>query len=268
MKPYVAIWIFLFFSIDITRAEDIAESLPESIYQARVSIIIDDLGYSLKQGHLLAAFPFDLTISIIPFTPYSTDIARLIYRSDKEVMLHAPMETLNQKKWEQGLSSEMTERELTGTIDKMLHNIPHVKGVNNHGGSKLTQDRSRMNWVMSHLAQKRLYFIDSRTIASSAAIDAASSAEVAHNSRDIFLDNNKSHQHIREQIQKLRTVALNKGKAIGIGHPYPETMTILMEELPKFVADGIQIVSASKIVEKNDKLTVTDQYTRHLIVLE
>ncbi len=249
-------------------AEDIAESIPESVYQAKVSIIIDDLGYSLQQGHLLAAFPYDLTIAIIPFAPYSADIAEIANRFNKEVMLHAPMETLNTKKWESGLSTTMSQEELTRNIDNMLNNIPHVRGVNNHGGSKLTQDRDRMTWIMSHLAQKQLYFIDSRTIATSAAATAAFNAELAHNSRDVFLDNNKNHEHIRKQIQKLRDLALAKGKAIGIGHPYPETMTILLEELPNFTSKGIQIVSASKIVEKGDKIANFDQMIGYLTVLE
>lgn len=229
-------------------AEDIVESIPDAAYLARVSIIIDDLGYGLKPGQMLAESPFDLTLAIIPFTPYGNRIARLAFVNRKEVMLHAPMEPLSKRKWEAGLTVAMGEFELVENMAKMLHDIPYVQGVNNHGGSRLTQDHDRMAWMMSFLAQKQLYFIDSRTTANSQAEEAAKWAKVAHSRRDIFLDNQKSSIMIRQQIDKLRALALKRGVAIAIGHPYPETLAALDEALPKFAEQGVEIVPVSKLI--------------------
>lgn len=229
-------------------AEDLAESHLQAAQRARISIIIDDLGYSLAPGKILAAMPWPITFAIIPFTPHGAHIAELAHTKKKEVMLHAPMETLTRRKWELALNVNMDEQELFRTIDTMLTDIPYVKGVNNHGGSKLTQDRNRMDWVMSYLAQRQLYFIDSRTIASTTAAAAAKGAALAYRSRDLFLDNDRSPEQIHKQLEKLRMISLDKGEAIGIGHPYPETLQTLRKTLPRFQREGIHLVSVSQIV--------------------
>ncbi len=239
------------------QAEDIAETIPASIVRGKVSIIIDDLGYKLSPGKHLATLPYPLTLAIIPFTPYGSDIAQLAAEQNKEVMLHAPMEPLNAGRWEAGLTARMDAIEILATVEGMLNDIPHVKGVNNHGGSRFTQDRERMSAVMAVLASRHLYFIDSRTIASSLAAEAADGANIPYSERDVFLDNEKSAASIRQQLVKLRDIALSDGQAIGIGHPYPETFRALLEELPYFTQQGIAVVSASELVSQSTPPTAS-----------
>ncbi len=274
---YVALGISFIFSATTAIAEDIAESLPERFiapppitqsippstnassttsafdanptYHARISIIIDDLGYQYAPAKTLIDLPYALTLAIIPFTPYSSAIANLAQSKHKEVMLHAPMEALGPDQWEKGLTSSMNENETVITLESMLKNVPYAEGVNNHGGSKLTQNREHMDRLMSFLASKELYFIDSRTIASTVAASSAESAGIAFSERDVFLDNVKSVDLIRIQIEKLRVLALKQGHAIGIGHPYPETLESLAEELPKLQQYGIQIVNISELIQ-------------------
>jgi len=229
-------------------AEDLAEEVADAAIRAQISIIIDDLGYQLDQGKALARLPHRFTIAIIPFTPYGSDIARYAYQNKKEIMLHAPMEPLGTSKWEAGLTAKMGEQELIRTMSSMLKDIPHAVGINNHGGSKLTQDRGRMQWIMQFLARKQLYFVDSRTIANTTASNAASHAAVRNSSRDVFLDNDKSPDLIKVQLNKLRQIATKRGYAIGIAHPYPETISTLVEELPKLYRQGILLVDASRLL--------------------
>ncbi|WP_086929828.1 divergent polysaccharide deacetylase family protein [Agarilytica rhodophyticola] len=236
-----------------TTAEDLVESYPEAAMRAKVAIIIDDLGYTMAEGRKLAAIPFDITFSVIPFTPYGKKIAHLAHRNQKEIMLHAPMETLAQVKWERGLDTSMKESEFITTMEKMVDDIPFVKGLNNHGGSKLTQNRPRMDWVMAFLSRRALYFIDSRTIANSQAGKAAQHAQIANRSRDIFLDNEKDPEQIQVQLEKLRKIALKRGDAIAIGHPYPETLEALRKVLPEFAKQGIELVSVSKLLKESHK---------------
>lgn len=276
-----ALGILFIFSATTAIAEDIAESMPERFiapppitqsippsisssafdanqtYHARISIIIDDLGYQYAPAKTLIDLPYALTLAIIPFSPYSTAIANLAQSQHKEVMLHAPMEALGPDQWEKGLTSSMSENETVLTLESMLKNVPYAEGVNNHGGSKLTQNREHMDRLMNFLASKELYFIDSRTIASTVAASSAESAGIAFSERDVFLDNVKSVDLIRIQIEKLRVLALKQGHAIGIGHPYPETLESLAEELPKLQQYGIQIVKISDLIQANPPKTQT-----------
>ena len=55
---------------------------------------------------------------------------------------------------------------------------------------------------------------------------------------------------------KLIARARSQGTAIGIGHPYPATLAVLAEEIPRLAAQGIQLVPVSELVEteRNPKL--------------
>ena len=54
-----------------------------------------------------------------------------------------------------------------------LGSVPYSDGVNNHMGSRATADAALMARVMKVLRERNLFFIDSRTTASSAAVTAA-----------------------------------------------------------------------------------------------
>jgi len=43
-------------------------------------------------------------------------------------------------------------------------------------------------------------------------------------------------------------VARSKGEAIGVGHPYSITASVLKDRLPRWEKEGIRVVSASRIV--------------------
>lgn len=67
----------------------------------------------------------------------------------------------------------MDEQTLAVTLRRALQSIPYVSGVNNHMGSLLTQQLTAMDWVMKELYKYPVFFVDSRTIASSVAADVA-----------------------------------------------------------------------------------------------
>lgn len=232
-----------------SQAEDLAESVPEAASRAQMALIIDDLGYSMDQVNQITTTPYSVTLAVIPYTPFGRKIAELAKRHDKEIMLHTPMETLDPRKWEAGLTTRMNQEEILSNLQQMLADIPHVKGINNHGGSKFTQDETRMTWVVDDLKSRELYFIDSFTIASSAGLAAARKADLSHGKRDVFLDNEVSLPEIRQQFQTLKKTALDQGKAIGIGHPYPETLSVLFEELPRLRKAGINLVYVSALID-------------------
>lgn len=69
-------------------------------------------------------------------------------------------------------------------------------------------------------------------------------------SRDVFLDNVAEVDAIVKQIHQLERKAHDQGQAIGICHPYPETLTALRQELPKLRERGFTIVPVSALLRK------------------
>ena len=63
----------------------------------------------------------------------------------------------------EGLSAEEVENTTRAALDA----VPGVAGVNNHMGSAVTADRPMMEATIGVLAEKGLFFLDSRTSADS-----------------------------------------------------------------------------------------------------
>jgi polysaccharide deacetylase 2 family uncharacterized protein YibQ len=68
--------------------------------------------------------------------------------------------------------------------------------------------------------------------------------------RDVFLDNVAEVNAIAREIRRLESKARKQGMAIGICHPYPETLEALRRELPGLEARGVTIVPVSVLLQR------------------
>ncbi len=213
-----------------------------------IAIIIDDMGHNLEEGKRLANLDQPLTLAFLPWRRYTLPLAQLAHSRHKEIMLHAPMaNTHNYDLGPGGLTADMDEQTLTLTLRRALQSIPHVQGVNNHMGSLLTQQLKAMDWVMKELNRYPLYFVDSRTIASSVAGDVARAYSIPSVTRDIFLDHEQTEEFLDRQFRLLIKRAKEKGTAIAIGHPHKVTVDYLEKHLPQLDREGIAIATISGI---------------------
>jgi hypothetical protein len=151
--------------------------------------------------------------------------------------------------------SSLTSDELAARLAENLDRFSGYVGVNNHMGSRLTQDAGAMAIVMAELKRRDLLFLDSLTIGNSVANSAAQRLGVPSAKRDIFLDNDPQVAAILAQLAALEAVASRQGFAIAIGHPYGATVAALAQWMPGALARGYIIVPASEIIDPG-KLTI------------
>jgi uncharacterized protein len=215
----------------------------------RLAIIMDDIGSDKAAAETLLKMPFPLTLSVLPGQAHSTEIADETYRRGDQVMLHLPMEF-------QGSSAKtepvelrvgMPASEVYHLLDKMLAQVPHAVGVNNHEGSLATAQPQLMAELMQDLRRRNLFFIDSRTTAATIAYTAAEQAGVPAASRKVFLDDVETREAILRQLDLAARDAAAEGSAIAIGHPHPVTIAALAEGLPG-IKSRVRIVFASTLV--------------------
>jgi polysaccharide deacetylase 2 family uncharacterized protein YibQ len=216
----------------------------------RLAIILDDLGYDRAAADSLLALPFPLTVSVLPHLPLSTEVAEEASRRGDQVLLHLPMQSEGNgaKTEEVELRVGMTEAQVDTALAGMLETVPGAAGVNNHQGSRATADPVLMAELMPALRSRNLFFIDSRTTASTVAYDAAVRAGVPTASRKVFLDDTQTREAILAQIDLAARDALRDGTAIAIGHPHPATIAALSEEIPRLEARGIRMVYAADLL--------------------
>lgn len=217
---------------------------------ANIVLIVDDMGNSLELGQRAINLPGAINYAFLPYSPHRVSLANMAFRQRKEVMLHAPMSNLHSHPVGQGgLTPNMSQQQFLQTLNTNLNSVPHVRGVNNHMGSLMTQLRQPMSWLMAALKQQNLYFVDSRTTPLTVAKSTATKLGLPSLRRDIFLDNERQHDAIAMQFERLIARAKKTGIAVGIGHPHPETLKYLEKTLPTLAQRGVKLILASQALK-------------------
>ena len=218
--------------------------------QPAITIIIDDMGYNEALGAAAVRLPGAVTYAFLPHTPFAARLAEQAHARGKQVMLHLPMDSFDETPLGPGgLSLHMTQTDFLRTLDQSLQAIPHVAGINNHMGSLLTRHPGAMEWLMQGIRTRQpMFFVDSRTTSSSVAQKLAREQGVPNTRRDVFLDNDRDTGAIRRQLALLLKKARKQGFSVGIGHPYPETLEVLKQELAELEEKGIQLINASQMI--------------------
>ncbi len=219
----------------------------------RVALIVDDMGYSLKTLRDIKDLGLSLTIAILPYSPWAEETARAAQKNNLEVILHLPLESLNDYESNsstQGLiHSRMPKKDVLETLDANLAQIPFIRGVNNHMGSKITAEKEIMSLILARLKEDNLYFIDSVTAGNSIAYNLAREMSVLSAFRHVFLDSEREEEYIRKQLIQLLRLAQTQGMAVGICHPYKSTLKVLSDNLGLFEEYNCETVFASQIVK-------------------
>ncbi|MCP3688549.1 MAG: divergent polysaccharide deacetylase family protein [Gammaproteobacteria bacterium] len=219
-----------------------------------LSLVIDDLGYSLQNGRRAIELHGDHTYAIIPGTSYGKTLARLADIHKKEVILHLPLQAVNSDAPPEpnALNETMNENQIAQNLESMLSEISMIRGVNNHMGSHLTQIDYFMRPIMDGIRayNPSLYFLDSRTSANSIAYTEAINSGLASMRRDVFLDNDHTNpESIHLQYQIWLQQARSQGHAIAIGHPHPATINYLSKSIPG-ASKRFRFLSISKLIDR------------------
>ncbi len=215
-----------------------------------IAIIIDDLGYDRKMANKFIALNAVLTISVLPDSPFLKPIVAAANQHGREILLHLPMEPDEYPNIQPGpgaLLMSMTPDELIAQLDHDLDQVPNLKGVNNHMGSRMTKDPPKIRQVFTVLKKRGLFFVDSRTTAETLCEPSARLLQVPFAERDVFIDHSTDPEFIRRQIKRLVQRAKRQGFAIGIGHPHQTTYQLLREALPELKKE-VDLVPVSQIV--------------------
>ena len=219
---------------------------------ARIAIIIDDLGQQQVAGVKAISLPGPVALSFLPRTQFADAQARAAHGLGKEVLLHLPLQPGGEAKaFPTAIRTGTDHAELRAYFRDALDSVPYAAGVNNHQGSLLTEMPQPMNWLMEEFAlHPGLYFVDSRTSASSIAYRAARQHGVPAAERSVFLDAERGEAAVRAAFHHLVAKALKDERALAIGHPHPETLKVLNEEIPKLKGTGVELVTPSELIAR------------------
>ncbi len=226
---------------------------------ARLAIVIDDLGRDPADLTALGRLGVPITYAVLPFEEHTPEVVAELRRQGVEILLHLPMEAQGGNDPGPGaLLYGMAADELERRTAAALAAVPGATGVNNHMGSRLSADEGSMRAILGVLADRNLFFLDSRTSAKSVGYRLASALGVPAAERQVFLDSDPKPELIRGQFARLLDVARQRGSAIAIGHPFAETLAALAEEVPRAKAAGYQFVPVSYLLDRPSDLAAAE----------
>jgi len=216
-----------------------------------IAVVIDDLGLNRSNTAALNDLPSPLTLAFLPYAGRIEAQTKAAKVAGHELLLHLPMEPLGPQ-WPgpNALTTKLGQEEFEARLQANLNGFDGFVGINNHMGSRLTADRSRMEVVMRELRERDVLFLDSKTNPRSVASKTAGSNGVPNTDRDVFLDHVIDLETIRRQLSRAEQVARQTGSAVAIGHPHNVTIKALRSWLPGLEARGVRLAPISAVVAR------------------
>lgn len=217
----------------------------------KLAIVIDDMGQDLKKLDALLRLDADITVAVLPNLTHSVETADRAYSKGLDVLVHMPMEPKDKEAHDPGdgvVLTTMSAREIKGVMERNIMGVPHAIGLNNHMGSRFTEDEAGMRAALGVVKNRKMFFLDSKTTPDSVGARLAAEMGLKNAGRDVFLDNERDVEYIKARIMEASAIAAKKGRAIAIGHPYPETIEALRQAMPELSKRGIKVVSVSELI--------------------
>jgi hypothetical protein len=229
-------------------ASDIGATIPQT---PAIAIVIDDLGADAIDTRRAVALPKEVSLSFLPYADTSPDLARAGLRAGHQILVHVPMEPEGRTDpGPMALLTTLNSSENISRLDWALARIPGYSGINNHEGSRFTSDRNALVPVIEHLADRHVFFLDSRTAPDTQVIPLARAFGVQSDGRDVFLDDVQTTDAINAELAQTERIAREQGTAIAIGHPHSVTMDVLAKWTAGAASRGIELITASEAIRR------------------
>ena len=159
--------------------------------KGKICLVIDDFGFVHNQ--LVEEFitlDANITLAVIPSAPYSKVIGELAEDGGVETIIHMPMESYEEEynRYTNSLHERLNEQLVEEMIRSAFEEIPTAVGMNNHQGSKATENLQLMKNIARSLKKLDKIFLDSFTNPESRGYITMRRYGVPVQLRQVFLD--------------------------------------------------------------------------------
>ena len=218
-------------------------------------IVIDDFGNNygpVARG--LLELPLPLTVSILPDQRRSERVEKEARKHGHSVFLHLPMEPIDWPASDPGpgaVFAGIGRDSVMTLLDRHSAGFRRLDGLNNHMGSRASQDTEVVNAILDWTAERDLLVLDSWTHHKSKIALLAGAHGRPPLRADLFLDGEgEDESAIADNLLELGEIARERGWAIGIGHPRRETYEILKRMTPRLEDYGFRFLNLSQLAEE------------------
>ena len=230
-----------------------AVSHPPPVRHTQIFLVIDDAGLDLYEVQRFLEIPVPMTIAVLPHLDMTTAVCEAIRRHpNKEMILHQPMEAYDRERPTGPGAIRNTHRptDVRKILDRNLASVRGAVGMNNHMGSRVTENERLMTEVLRYCREHDLYFLDSRTAFNSQVPRVAAREHIHLEGRDVFLDIQRDRETIRKAWESTVRKAREDGYAIAIGHAWSEeTAAAIRDSCQTLMNQGYTFHTLSELYE-------------------
>lgn len=221
---------------------------------ALIAVVMDDCGLSMELARQAVSLDLPITWSILPKLAYSSQTAELLDENDIPYLVHVPMQAQADPDGRAGgglyeIGVGMEGEEIAAAMSRMIDSLPGAFGVNNHRGSRATEDQPTMEAVCDELAERGMFFLDSSTSRRTVAYGVARAKGLRTLKNGHFLDNEPDCDKIAEEMEFAIKLARRNGYVVVICHLRPETVAFLAE-LSRWdlASEGVRLVTLPQLL--------------------
>lgn len=218
----------------------------------KLAILIDDVGMNTSVAQDFLKANMNLSFAVLPFLPKSREANEILRENGYVTILHMPMEGSNDRLNSRTpglISSSMKKEKIYNMFDAAIENVGQVEGFNNHMGSRFTSNEPKMKELLKYAADKKLFYVDSKTSINNVGYDIAKSYGIKTYYCSHFLDNDKDVEKIKNEIRFSVKLAKEKGKTLVIGHYHRNMAKALIDMRDYIEKENVKLVSVKEILE-------------------
>jgi polysaccharide deacetylase 2 family uncharacterized protein YibQ len=222
-----------------------------SVVKGTICLVIDDFGFAQKKDvQDFFEINDNITAAIIPGTPYAKSIGKYADSIGVETIIHMPMESHKEDniKYAVSLNEKLNATLVEEKIRFAFNEVPTALGMNNHQGSKATENLQLMKDIARTLKNMDKFFLDSFTNPESRGYITMRRYGVPTQLRQVFLDHVEEPGTIKFNLDSLTTLSHHMDIAVGIAHVKPITLEVLQQEIPLLESEGYRFIRLSQAV--------------------
>lgn len=236
---------------DGRRPLDVYAGAPAQTGGTRVAIVVGGLGIS-QTGTQKAVelLPPGVTLG---FAAAGNSLDRWMQtarRNGHELLLQAPMEPFGFPQVSPGEHTQTVADAEAGQFDALhwaMGRLTNYVGVMNYMGARFNAEPAALEPFLGELSRRGLLYLDDGTSPRSRSRDVALAGSTPFASSDLVLDDDRSPEAVRRQLDTLERIARAKGTAIGVASAFEGSVLEIAQWAQEAASRGIEIVPISSL---------------------
>jgi len=215
----------------------------------KIAILVTNLGLNRNSTELALSLPKEVSLGFLPYTTTLKGLYNNALEDGREMYLYIPFQTARFPDDFPGylpILETSSDEENIARLNTLLNSLEGYKGIYASYKEVFTKNSTRFLPLIDELNQRNLSLFLGR---SGGDIKFVGEKNIDAFSADIVLDSQPNVSSIKDNLDKLVSIAKDKGYAIAYADSFPVTIYTLKAWIPMLKQSNVQLVPISHITK-------------------